>query len=200
MSWTPALYPSILGWSRAAVLTLIQPQRVVLMIQLNISPSVSLSRFIESWSHFFVGSAVALSRWVCCSVGWRSSVELEHLGLCAKHVEQLIKLRGRVTLCLIFFDVMGIIYNCLKHHMMRFQVFFTSCVDKILKVSNTKRYSLSKLRLDHVLHASTSRCGEICITPPKRDERRRSYYSILETLCVVVNEKLLCLGSKRGHD
>ncbi len=54
---------------------------------------------------------------------------------------------------------------------------------------------------------STSRCGEICITPPKsiRDERRRGYYSgcsvvaagrrqVLETLCFVVKEKLLCLG------
>ncbi len=34
-------------------------------------------------------------------------------------------------------------------------------------------------------------------------QRRRSYYSgcsvVLETLCVVVKDKLLCLGSKRGH-
>ncbi len=33
--------------------------------------------------------------------------------------------------------------------------------------------------------------------------RRRSYYSgcsvVLETSCVVVKDKLLCLGSKRGH-
>ncbi len=75
-------------------------------------------------------------------------------------------------------------------------------IDKIpevtkTKVSKTKRYSLSKLRLVHALlkqliqtlpHMSRSRSGKICITLPKcmRDERRRSYYSgfsvVLETL------------------
>ncbi len=56
------------------------------------------------------------------------------------------------------------------------------------KVSNPKRYSLSKWRLCHTLlkhliqtrpHMSTSRCGKICITPPKciRNERRRNFYS-----------------------
>ncbi len=83
---------------------------------------------------------------------------------------------------------------------MRFQVFLSLwsvtsclCIDTIpevakTKVSKPKRYSLSKLRLDHALlkrliqtrpHMSTSRCGKICKTLPKRirNERRRNYYS-----------------------
>ncbi len=83
---------------------------------------------------------------------------------------------------------------------MRFHVFLclwsvTSClcIYKIckvatIKVSNPKRYSLSKLRLGHAFlkrliqthpHMSTSRCGEICITPPKciRNEKRHNFYS-----------------------
>jgi len=91
---------------------------------------------------------------------------------------------------------------------MWFQVFLslwsvTSClwIDKIpevtkTKVSNTKRYSLSKLRLDHAPlkqliqtppHMSTSQCAEICITPPKyiHNERRRSYYSGCSIVAVV---------------
>ncbi len=81
---------------------------------------------------------------------------------------------------------------------MRFQVFFSLwsvtswlCIDKIpevakTKVSKPKRYSLSKLRLVHALlkwliqtrpHMSTSRCGNICVMPPKctRKERRRGF-------------------------
>ncbi len=84
--------------------------------------------------------------------------------------------------------------------MMRFQVFLSLwsvtsclCIDKIpevakTKVSKPKRYSLSKLRLDHALlkqliqtrpHMSTSRCGEIFIRPPKslRKERGRDIFS-----------------------
>ncbi len=72
--------------------------------------------------------------------------------------------------------------------MMQFQVLLSLwsvtsclCIDKIPEVAKTevskpKRYSLSKLRLCHALlkrliqthlHMSTSRCGKICITPPK---------------------------------
>ncbi len=101
--------------------------------------------------------------------------------------------------------------------MIWFQVFLclwsvTSCLysDKIhkvakTKVSNPKRYSLSKLRLVHSflkrLHKSTSLCGKICITPPKclRKERRRNFYSrcsivVVETLCVPKYGK----GNNRG--
>ncbi len=82
--------------------------------------------------------------------------------------------------------------------MMRFQVVLSlwsvaSClgIDKIpevakTKVSKPKRYSLSKLRLCHAPlkrliqtrpHMSTSRCGNICVMPPKysRKERRRDF-------------------------
>ncbi len=83
---------------------------------------------------------------------------------------------------------------------MRFQVFLSLwsvtsclCLDMIpevakTKVSKPKRYSLSKLRLCHAPlkrliqthpHMSTSRCGEIFITPPKclRKERGCDFYS-----------------------
>ncbi len=87
-------------------------------------------------------------------------------------------------------------------HVMRFQVFLSlwsvtrrQCIDKILKgaktkVSNPKRYSLLKLKLTSTpnsnglfKHApppmSTSRCGKICITPPKClcKERGSNFYS-----------------------
>ncbi len=84
--------------------------------------------------------------------------------------------------------------------MLRFQVLLSLwsvtnclCIDKNpevakTKVSKPKRYSLSKLRLCHAPlkrliqtrpHMSTSRCGEICKTPPKclRKERGRDFYS-----------------------
>ncbi len=65
------------------------------------------------------------------------------------------------------------------------------CIDKILKVaktkvSNAKRYSLSKTRprpLKRLIqtrpHMSMSLCGEICKTLPKciRKERGQNYYS-----------------------
>ncbi len=79
----------------------------------------------------------------------------------------------------------------------------------------TKEIFFIKLRLDHAFlkrliqtrpHMSTSRCGEICITPPKciRNERRRSYSG-----CSIVaamswdavfrcERETLCLASKRG--
>ncbi len=79
--------------------------------------------------------------------------------------------------------------------MMRFQVLLSllsvsscSCIDEIRKVAKTKvskpkRYSLSNLRFIHAPlkwliqtrpHMSTSRCGYICVMPPKcsRKERR----------------------------
>ncbi len=94
--------------------------------------------------------------------------------------------------------------------MMRFQVFLSlwsvsscSCIDKIpevakTKVSKPKRYSLSKLRLCHSPlkrliqtpppPTSTSLCGKICITPPKRirKDRRRNYYSRCSIVATVV--------------
>ncbi len=80
--------------------------------------------------------------------------------------------------------------------MMRFQVLLSLwsvtsclCIDKIpevakTKVSKPKRYSLSKLRLDHAFlkqliqthpYMSTSLCGKICITPPKRTRKERGH-------------------------
>ncbi len=83
------------------------------------------------------------------------------------------------------------------------------------KVSNPKRYSLSKLRLDHAhlkqliqtrTHMSTSLCGVIYKTLPKclRKERGRDFYSRCSIVaatgtmswrrCFIVKEKRLCLG------
>ncbi len=78
-----------------------------------------------------------------------------------------------------FFDVMGIIYNCLKRSYDEISSFLHSCVDKILKVSNTKRYSLSKLRLDHGLHDVYITVWGDCITPPNRIHHEKKAEAII---------------------
>ncbi len=97
------------------------------------------------------------------------------------------------------------------------------CIDKIpevakTKVSKPKRYSLEKFRFNHAHlkrliqtrpHMSTSRCGEICKTPPKCicKERGRDFYSRSSIVaaagvmswrcCFIVKAKLLCLGFQK---
>ncbi len=83
-----------------------------------------------------------------------------------------------------------------------------------IKVSNSKRYYLSKLRVCQAFlkrliqtcpHMSTSRCGKICITPPKRirNERRRIILAVVlflpppcpgDTVCFIVKVKVHCLA------
>ncbi len=92
---------------------------------------------------------------------------------------------------------------------MRFQVFLSLwsvtgclCIDKIpevakTKVSNPKRYSLSKLRFVHAplkwliqTHPlmSTSRCANICLMPPKCScKERRCGFSNCSSVDAVVS-------------
>ncbi len=105
--------------------------------------------------------------------------------------------------------------------MMRFQVFLSHwsvtsclCIDKIPKVAKTKvskpkRYSLSKLRLCHAPlkrliqtrpHMSTSRCGNICIMPPKcaRKERRRGFSNRSSVDAAMSGRRYVFLGESKS--
>ncbi len=89
------------------------------------------------------------------------------------------------------FSILKGSYDAISSFPSLWSVTSCSCIDEIpkfakAKVSNPKRYSLSKLRLVHTLlkrliqtrpHMSTSRCGNICVMQPKcsRKERRRGF-------------------------
>ncbi len=105
--------------------------------------------------------------------------------------------------------------------MMRLQVFVSfwsvtscSCIDEIpkvakTKVSNPKRYSLQKLRLVHAPlkrliqtcpHMSTSRCGNICVMPPKcsRKERRRGFSNHSSVDAAMSGRRCVFLGESKS--
>ncbi len=77
------------------------------------------------------------------------------------------------------------------------------------KVSNPKRYSLSKLRVSHAPpkrliqtrpHMSTSQCGNICIMPPKcsRKERRRGFSNRSSVDAAVSGRHCVFLGESKS--
>ncbi len=88
------------------------------------------------------------------------------------------------------------------------------CIDKIpevakTKVSKPKRYSLSKLRFCHAPlkrliqtrpHMSMSRCGNICVMPPKcsRKERRRGFSNRSSVHEAMSGRRCLFLGESKS--